>query len=80
MYLISRLGRLVKKVIHKCNGCKRFQVKPLPSPPVGNLLKDITGGEVSFQTIGVDYAGPIKYSHKKLEKKSYILLLRIRAV
>ena len=70
----------MKKVIHKCNGCKRFQVKPLPSPPVGNLPKDITSGEVSFQTIGVDYAGPIKYSHKKLEKKSYILPLRIRAV
>ena len=31
-------------------------------------------GEVPFQTIGVDYAGPIKYRHKKSEKKAYILL------
>ena len=27
-----------------------------------------------FQTIGVDYAGPIKYRQKKLKKKAYILL------
>jgi hypothetical protein len=73
-YWIPRLRRLVKKVIHKCNGCKRFQVKPLPNPPVGNLPKDRTMGEVPFQTIGVDYAGPIKYRHKKSEKKVYILL------
>ena len=49
-------------------------MKPLPSPPVGNLPKDKTSGEVPFQTIGVDYASPIKYRHKKLEKKAYILL------
>jgi hypothetical protein len=29
-------------------------------------------GEVPFQTTGVDYAGPIKYQHKKSEKKAYI--------
>ena len=73
-YWIPRLRRLVKKVIHTCNGCKRFQVKPLPNPPVGNLPKDRTMGEIPFQTIGVDYAGPIKYRHKKSEKKAYILL------
>ena len=73
-YWILRLRRLVKKVIHKCNRCKRFQVKPLPSPSVGNLPKDRTSGQVPFQAIGVDYAGPIKYRHKKLEKKAYILL------
>ena len=60
-YWIPRLRRLVKKVIHKCNGCKRFQVKPLPDPPVADLLEDRTKREVLFQTIGVDYAGPIKY-------------------
>ena len=73
-YWIPRLRRLVKKVIHKCNRSKRFQVKPLPRSPVGNLPKDRISGEVPFQTIGVDYAGPIKYRHKKLEKKAYILL------
>ena len=49
-------------------------MKPLPSPPVGNLPKDRTSGEVPFQTIGVDYAGQTKYRHKKLERKAYILL------
>jgi uncharacterized protein YoxC len=73
-YWIPRLRRLVKKVIHKCNGCKRFQVKPLPDPPVGDLPEDRTKGEVPFQTIGVDYAGPIKYRQKKSERKAYILL------
>ena len=61
-----------EEVIHKCNRCKRFQVKPLPSSSVGNLPKDRTSGQVLFQAI--DYAGPIKYRHKKLEKKAYILL------
>ncbi len=49
-------------------------VKPLPHPPVGDLPEDRTKGEVPFQTIGVDYAGPIKYRQKKSERKAYILL------
>ena len=38
-YCISRLRRLVKRVIHKCKGWKRFQVKSLHNPPIGNLSK-----------------------------------------
>ena len=55
--------------------CKRFQVTALANPPSGNLPKERTEGSVPFMSIGVDYAGPIKYFRKnKSEIKACILL------
>ena len=70
---IPHLRRLTKRVINECVECKRFQVTALANPPTGNLPKERTEGSVPFKSIGVDFAGPIKYfSKKKREMKAYI--------
>ena len=74
-YWLPRLGRLAKKVIKKCYGCKRFQAVALKSPPPRNLPRDRTEERTAFQMIGVDFAGPLKYRQgKKNEGKAYIVL------
>ena len=74
-YWIPTLRQLTKKIINKCNRCKRFHTKPYPSPIQGQLPKDRTEQNLPFKVIGVDYAGPIYCKTKsKKETKVYILL------
>ena len=74
-YWIPRLRWLTERVINECLGCKRFQVTALANPPTGNLPKERREGSVPFKSIGVDFAGPIKYlSKSKREMKPCILL------
>ncbi|XP_028413531.1 uncharacterized protein LOC114536368 [Dendronephthya gigantea] len=75
VYWIPRLRRLVRKMIKRCNGCRRFRAVAVADPPPGNLPTDRTVGSSAFQVIGVDYAGPIPYrTAKNRERKSYLLL------
>ncbi|XP_028416198.1 uncharacterized protein LOC114539993 [Dendronephthya gigantea] len=75
VYWIPRLRRLVRKMIKRCNGCRRFRAAAVADPPPGNLPTDQTVGSSAFQVIGVDYAGPIPYrTAKNRERKSYLLL------
>ena len=72
---IPRLRKLVKRVIKKCYGCKRFQITAFANPPQGDLPRDRTEGNSPFQVAGVDDAGPIKYrTCKTREGKAYIVL------
>ena len=72
---IPHLRRPTKRVINECVECKRFQVTALANPPTGNLPKERTEGLVPIKSIGVDFAGPIKYfSKNKSEMKAYILI------
>lgn len=71
---IPRLRRLVKRLINRCAGCKRFQAMAMASPPPGLLPRSRTEGTTPFEVIGVDYAGPLMYKTKKKEQKSYVLL------
>ena len=74
-YWIPRLRRLARKVIKKCYGCRRFQAKALKQPAPGLLPRDRTEGNRPFQTIGVDFAGPLRYRKtNKTEGKAYIVL------
>ena len=74
-YWIPRFRRRTKRVINECVECKRFQVTALANPPTGNLPKERREGSVPFKSIGVDFAGPIKYlSKSKREMKPCILL------
>ena len=74
-YWVPTLRSLVKKVIGKCYGCKRFYTTPIPAPPQGNLPKERTEGEIPFEVTGVDYAGPIYYKgNGGADRKSYIVI------
>ena len=75
-FWVPRLRQMVKQIRRKCNGCKRFQAKAFAVPPPGKLPKTRTEGNVPFQVVGVDFAGPIKYQHRqKKEGKAYLALL-----
>ena len=55
--------------------CKRFRARAYQVPPPGNLPKSRTQGSRPFQVIGVDFAGPIRYtSRAKTESKAYLVL------
>lgn len=76
-YWIPRLRKIVKGVIHRCYGCKRFTAQMLPRPSPGNLPPDRTIGSRPFQVIGLDFAGPFlctKGRRTKSPCKTYILL------
>ena len=73
--LVSTTQEYCKGVLRGCNTCKRFQAIAVPTPPTGNLPRDQTEGDCEFQVVGVDFAGPIRYSAKeKLVKKAYVIL------
>ena len=74
-YWIPKLRQLVKRVINKCYGCKRFHAIAFLKPPEGNLPRDRTEGTRPFQIVGIDYAGPILYRHVNKLCKAYILLV-----
>ena len=74
-YWVPRLRRLARKIVKSCYGCRRFQVQAFSCPPQGNLPRERTEGQIPFQVIGVDYAGPLKYRKTtKTEGKAYVLL------
>ena len=47
---IPRLRRLVKRVVKKCPGCKRFQAVALTAPPPGLLPQDRAEGSYPFSS------------------------------
>ena len=72
---IPRLRRLTRRVIKNCFGCRRFHATHFPNPQPGKLPKDRTEGDLPFQVVGVDYAGPIRYQKRgKQEGKAYIIV------
>ena len=72
---VPRLRRLVKRIVKKCPGCKRFQATALTVPTPGLLPRDRTEGSTPFEVVGVDYAGPIKYKATETrEEKAYLIL------
>ena len=72
---IPRLRRLTKQVIKQCHGCRRFQGRAETKPPPGNLPRDRTEGDHPFQTVGVDFAGPITYRiSKRTQGKANVIL------
>ena len=72
---VPRLRQLVKRLIKRCYGYKRFHAVANYNPPPGNLPQDRTVGTTPFQVVGVDYAGPVKYRvSRNREGKAYIVL------
>ena len=60
-FWIPRLRVLVKKVVYRCNLCKRYRVKPLSPPKTAKLPSYRTEKVEPFAVTGVDFAGPMLY-------------------
>ena len=82
-YWIPKLRSKVKSVLHRCNTCKRYRVKPVPSTTKSTLPSFRAELTDPFAVIGVYFAGPILYKHTNKIGKAYIALFTcatIRAV
>ena len=76
-FWIPRLRVLVKKVVYRCNLCKRYRVKPLSPPklPTAKLPSYRTEKVEPFAVTGVDFAGPMLYKvNKHRFSKCYVAL------
>ena len=58
---IEKLRSLVKSVLHKCNTCVKYRARPLSTPTQAEFR---TTGSRAFETVGLDFAGPISYKIK----------------
>lgn len=58
-YWIRKGRSFVRKILHRCVNCKRVEGKTLkyPSPP--DLPKERLDSSRSFNSVGIDYAGPV---------------------
>ena len=74
-FWVQKLRSLVKRVVHNCNYCKRYRVKPLPAPTQAMLPDFRCQLSDPFSFTGVDFAGPIAFKIKKLTYgKCYVAL------
>ena len=74
-FWVPKLRGLVKQIGSNCHGLVRFRAQAYSKPLPGNLPPTRTQGSTSFQVLGVDFAGPIRYwSKAKAEKKAYLVL------
>ena len=74
-FWIQKLRSIVKKVLHNCNLCKRFRVKPLSNPSKSMLPDFRTDLNEPFLVTGVDFAGPVRYRIAKGKiGKAYMVL------
>ena len=79
-FWIPRIRRETGKVISKCYLCRRYRVKPLPSPVTYAELPDFRAKFVdAFAAVGVDFAGPLLYKNGSSVEKAYIALFTCAA-
>ena len=57
-YWIPTLRQLVKRIIKRCYGCKRFNISHYPKPSQGLMPTDRTKQDLPFSLMGTDYAKP----------------------
>ena len=75
-FWIPKARRSIKSVLRKCVSCRRYQGKPLKSPPTPDLPEFRYIASRAFEHIGFDHVGPVFVKvNKKTTKKAYVLLL-----
>ncbi len=75
-YWIIKGRSFVRKVIHQCVTCRKFEGKPCPAPPPPPLPRFRVEEEPPFTNTGVDFAGPmyVKSSEPGRSKKVWLCL------
>ena len=65
---------LVRRIIHRCVTCRRFEGKPFPAPPPPPLPVSRVKEDPPFTFTGVDFAGPILIRAQGKAEKTWICL------
>ena len=82
-YILTHPYQGVKKVIHPCVTCKRYNALSFNYPRVTNLPKHRVNIVRPYLHVGVDLTGHIVIKEGKRERKLYLLIftcLAIRAI
>ena len=83
-YWIPQGRRETKRVVSRCTICRRYESPPYALPPMPSLPRDRLSKSEPFQSIGLDYLGPIfvKKGRKRANSGSVYSLncLAIRAI
>ena len=75
-FWIPKARRTIKSILRRCVICRRYQGKPINSPPTPNLPDYRFSASRAFQHIGFDHAGPLYIrTGKQSTAKAYVLLL-----
>ena len=61
-FRIPRMRNLVKKIIHRCNFCKRYRTKQLLLPATSVSPSFRTRQNEPFAATGADFAGPFLFT------------------
>ena len=62
-------------MVNMCNVCKIFSTRPYGATAIADMPQFCVEASRSFETTGVDFAGPIAFKIAKKERgKCYILL------
>ena len=65
----------VKKILHKCVMCKRFEDNSIATPISPQLPEGQISAKVSFTMMGMDFAGPLYVQSPMEPHKTYINIL-----
>ena len=60
-FWITRGRAFVKKILHKCNICRRLDALSYKSPPTADLLRFRVAGNQAFENVACDLCGPLYY-------------------
>ena len=75
-YWVTRGRQTVKRLLSKCNVCKKIQGKAYSTPPEPPLPDFRVSEDLAFSKTAVDFAGPLSvkniYDREKIFHKSYI--------
>ena len=76
-YWIVRGRNYIKKLIHRCAVCRRFDGRPLPSPNTPPLPEFRVNEVAPFTCTGIDFAGPL---YLRTSEKVWICLFTCAVV
>ena len=70
---IRRGREAVKRVLHKCVICRRYEGKAMPTPLIPQLPQDRVEDQ-PFAVTGVNFAGPMYTTNSEVQDEVYICL------
>ena len=82
-FWIIKGRNFVRKTLHDCRVCRKFDRKAYRYPPTPSLPEDRVKGEQAYKAAGIDYAGPLHvrnvYGEELTTFKSWIALMTCAA-
>ena len=75
IFWIVRGRQVVKFLLRGCSVCRRLEGPAFTSPESSSLSHFRVDGEGSFESIGINYCGPVYIKEGQDLKKAYILLI-----